>query len=413
MFRWRGAMLLAAAWLAGTASAQTPVGTAFTYQGRLTDAGGPVTGSYDLRFTLFDAAAAGNPVGTPVTVGAVAVAQGLFSVSLDFGAPAVNGSARWLSIEVRPAGSGSYTLLAPRQRLAPAPQAVFSSFTDPANLTSLNAGNLTAGTVPGARLAGTYAQALSLTNTGNAITGTFTGNGLALTALSASSLTTGTVPGAALGGAYPNAVAFTNPANVFVGDGAGLSNLNAQPRYVRTVVVSPVGSATANGAALLAALAGITSASVANQWLLKIEPGVYNVGATGLAMKPYVDVEGSGEQATRITAPGNGSNSIGTVNMVDHAELRFLTVENTGGAAYAKAVYMASGGAAKLTHVTATAFGASVESQGVYLTGAPNDVVVRDVTTNVTATGAARAYGVLVLAPGSPVLRNLSLVAFG
>jgi hypothetical protein len=408
------ASALTALTLAASAAAQTPVGAAFTYQGRLTDAGGPVTGNYDLRFTLFDAATAGNPVGSPVTVSAVAVAQGLFSVSLDFGAGAVTGSARWLSIEVRPAGGGSFTLLSPRQRLAPAPQSVFSSFTDPANLTVLNASNLTTGTVPGARLAGTYAQSLTLSNPANALTGTFTGNGLALTALNASSLTTGTVPGAALGGTYPNAVAFTNPANSFTGNGAGLTNLNAQPRYVRTVVVSPVGSATQNGTALLAALAGITGASVANQWLVKIEPGVYAFGAGGMVMKPYVDVEGSGEQATRLTAPGNASNAIGTVNMTDHAELRFLSVESTGGAAYAKAVYVSAGGANKITHVTATAFGASAESQGIFIDGAvPNDTVVRDVSTNVTATGSASAFGLLVIGPGSPLLRNLHLVAFG
>lgn len=403
--------------LAVTAAAQTPVGAAFTYQGRLTDAGGPVTGSYDLRFTLFDAASAGAQVGTPVTVNAVAVASGLFSVSLDFGAGAVSGSARWLSIEVRPAGGGSFTLLAPRQRLTPAPQSVFSSFTDPANLTALNASNLTSGIVPGSRLAGAYGQALTLPNAANAITGTFTGNGLALTSLNASSLTTGTVPGGAVGGTYPNAVAFTNVGNgftgSFTGNGAGLTNLNAQPRYVRTVVVSPVGSASANGAALQAALAGITGASAGNPWLLKIEPGVYDVGAAGLVMKPYVDVEGSGELATRLTAPGNASNSIGTVNVADHSELRFLTAENTGGAVFAKAIYVAAGPAAKVTHVTATAFGASAESQGVYLGAVTNDTVVRDVSTNVTAAGSARSYGLLVIGAGAPLLRNLHLVAFG
>ena len=30
-------------------------GTAFTYQGRLQDTGEPANGTYDLRFTLFDA----------------------------------------------------------------------------------------------------------------------------------------------------------------------------------------------------------------------------------------------------------------------------------------------------------------------------------------------------------------------
>ena len=43
-------------------------GTAFTYQGRLTDQGAPANGIYDLRFTVYDALTAGNPVGLTVDV---------------------------------------------------------------------------------------------------------------------------------------------------------------------------------------------------------------------------------------------------------------------------------------------------------------------------------------------------------
>jgi len=42
-----------------------PLGTAFTYQGRLTESGSTATGTYDLQFNLLDAATGGNPVGTP------------------------------------------------------------------------------------------------------------------------------------------------------------------------------------------------------------------------------------------------------------------------------------------------------------------------------------------------------------
>jgi len=51
------------------AVAQTPAGTAFTYQGHLSDAATPANGSYDLRFTLFEAASGGSPVGSPVDAG--------------------------------------------------------------------------------------------------------------------------------------------------------------------------------------------------------------------------------------------------------------------------------------------------------------------------------------------------------
>jgi hypothetical protein len=113
--------------VAGAATAQTPLGTAFTYQGRLTDNSQPANGPYDLQFVLFDASAAGNQVGSPVVLPSVTVASGLFTASLDFGS-LFSGDARWLEIGVRPGGSsGAFTILTPRQELTPSPNALFSS----------------------------------------------------------------------------------------------------------------------------------------------------------------------------------------------------------------------------------------------------------------------------------------------
>jgi hypothetical protein len=104
-----------------------PVGTAFTYQGRLLDGGNPATGAYDLQLALFDAEAGGSQVGSTITRDDVAVSSGLFVMSLDFGA-AFTGSRRWLEIRVRPgASTGTFTTLGARQELTPAPNAVFSS----------------------------------------------------------------------------------------------------------------------------------------------------------------------------------------------------------------------------------------------------------------------------------------------
>jgi len=104
-----------------------PVGTGFTYQGRLTDAGSPANGSYDFQFLLFDAGTGGTQVGPTVSQNAVPVTTGLFTVGLDFGASAFTGSRSWLEIRVRPAGGGAYTTLSPRQELTPSPNAVFSA----------------------------------------------------------------------------------------------------------------------------------------------------------------------------------------------------------------------------------------------------------------------------------------------
>lgn len=105
----------------------TALGTGFTYQGRLTDAGSPANGTYDLRFILYDAETAGAAVGSTVSKEDVAVSNGLFSVDLDFGGAAFNGDARWVEIAVRPGSStGSHTVLSPRQPISPAPYALFA-----------------------------------------------------------------------------------------------------------------------------------------------------------------------------------------------------------------------------------------------------------------------------------------------
>jgi hypothetical protein len=67
--------------------------------------------------------------------------------------------------------------------------------------------------------------------------------------------------------------------------------------------------------------------SAANPCLLKIMPGVYDLGASALQMHAYVDVEGSGENATRIK--GNGGIVVGGA-FEGPADLRSLTVENYG-----------------------------------------------------------------------------------
>ncbi|MDZ7728948.1 MAG: hypothetical protein U5Q44_12545 [Dehalococcoidia bacterium] len=104
--------------------AQGTLGTAFTYQGQLSDGDAVADGSYDLRFILYDAASGGSQVGSTVEKTGVAVADGLFTVQLDFGAAAFSGDARWLEIAIRPDGGGSYTVLNPRQPITAAPYAL-------------------------------------------------------------------------------------------------------------------------------------------------------------------------------------------------------------------------------------------------------------------------------------------------
>jgi hypothetical protein len=88
-------------------------------------------------------------------------------------------------------------------------------------LTSLNATNLTTGSVPSSVISGTYSNVLTFSNASNS----FTGSGAGLTSLNASNLASGTVPSARLSGTYSNVLTFSNASNVFVGDGSGLTNV--------------------------------------------------------------------------------------------------------------------------------------------------------------------------------------------
>src|SRR5687767_9188902 len=105
-----------------TASAQS---TEFTYQGRLLFGGEPANGSHDFEFRLFSDAEGSAQVGTAVTLMAVNVVNGVFSVRLDFGNQ-FPGTQRYLEIRVRQAGQEFYAVLTPRQAITSAPYAIKS-----------------------------------------------------------------------------------------------------------------------------------------------------------------------------------------------------------------------------------------------------------------------------------------------
>ena len=119
------ASILAFVALVPAAAGELPLGTAFTYQGQLVNGGTAQNGPCDFRFKLFNAATAGSQVGSTQTLTGVSVSNGLFTVSIDFGAQFV-GFARWLETSVTCPSGGSFTTLTPRQRMSPAPNAIYA-----------------------------------------------------------------------------------------------------------------------------------------------------------------------------------------------------------------------------------------------------------------------------------------------
>lgn len=102
-----------------TAPATADVGTGFTYQGELRQAGEPFSGTANLAFRLYDAPFGGTQVGGTLFNAGLAINGGRFTVDLDFG-DVFTGQELFLEIEV------DATPLAPRQPLMATPYALFA-----------------------------------------------------------------------------------------------------------------------------------------------------------------------------------------------------------------------------------------------------------------------------------------------
>ena len=132
------------------------------------------------------------------------------------------------------------------------------------------------------------------------------------------------------------------------------------PSSSTIVYVGPVGTALQNGTALLDALDDIDDAGAEKPYLLKLEPGIYDLGNEGLYMQSFVDIEGSGQNTTTITSTHSGTSadsSSATVIGASSAEIRFLTIENRGGGSYSIAMCNSFALSPAITNVTAIATG--------------------------------------------------------
>jgi hypothetical protein len=229
-------LVLMAALLLAMASGAQP--TLFTYQGQLNASNAAANGLYDFQFQLVDTNA--NPVSAPLTNAPVAVTNGFFTTTLDFGATVFNGSNLWLQVGVRNYGNtNAYTLLSPLQQITSAPYAIRAINADNASnamflTVPLQTTNLT-GTVSVSNLPSnvaflnsneTFSGVVNLTNSGN----TISGNGSGLYNLNPTNLL-GIIPDAHLSTNvalqsdtvlnFAGSVASTN----FSGGGHGLTNV--------------------------------------------------------------------------------------------------------------------------------------------------------------------------------------------
>ena len=271
-----------------------PMGTAFTYQGRLMDANSPADGRYDFEFKLFDDPCTGIRQGNIIEVNDLDVIDGYFTTELDFGGTVFNGDARWLQISVR-FGAGidgnDFATLIPRQQITTTPYAAY-------------AGN------------------------------------------------------------------------------------NAKYAQVVTVAVSG-GDYTS----VQAAIDSITDANENKPYLLWVAPGVYNESVT---MKPYVHLQGSGQEATVITSSVSSSSyppTQGTMMLSHHTSLRDLTVVSNGTGVYNTAILTTTGTKEMLvTDVTAKAQGQGALNYAIFINGSGTSVTLQGVNA-LSENGSNSNYG--------------------
>ena len=194
--------------------------------------------------------------------------------------------------------------------------------------------------------------------------------------------------------------------------------------FTNVIVVAPSGGDFTDP---ITALSTITDASATNPCLVKIMPGVYDIGTDSLQMKEYVVIEGSGENVTKIKGNSDVFFS-GVIQGADNTEIRCISVENTAGVAIvnddaspkiSNVTAIASGGhsavgvfnifsSTTMTNVTATASGGSSGNYGIY-----NDRSSTTMT-NVTATGSGGLYGYGVRNDSSsPTMTNVTATGSG
>jgi len=150
--------------------------TAFTYQGRLNDGAISAIGSYDLRFTIYDALNSGNAI-SPTLTNSVPVTNGLFTTTLDFGTNVFTGANRWLDIAVRTNGASGFISLSPRQQITSTPYAVWAS---DAGSAASYIGSITdsqlSGNIPRLNGSNEFSGMVQFNNPNNTFSGSFNGN---------------------------------------------------------------------------------------------------------------------------------------------------------------------------------------------------------------------------------------------
>jgi hypothetical protein len=176
--------------------------------------------------------------------------------------------------------------------------------------------------------------------------------------------------------AVPYALQAQEAADADTVDGLHASQLGAD--YQNVVVVAKSGG---DYTSVQAAIDSVTGAAADNPYLVWVAPGVYQEQVT---MKPYVHLQGAGQEATVITSTASSSAwpaTQATLVLTSDVSLRDLTLGN-GGAGDCSAALLATAGMTRTlaADVTARALGGGVNNCAIFLSGSGTGVTLQQVT---------------------------------
>lgn len=178
--------------------------------------------------------------------------------------------------------------------------------------------------------------------------------------------------------------------------------------YANLVIVTKSGG---DFTSVQAAIDSITDASADNPYLVSVAPGVYTEAVT---MKPYVHLQGAGQEVTVLAS--NVSNSglpftQATVVLTHHVSLRDLTASNTG-TDVANMALLATAGTTQtlVADVTARQQGTGTTNCGILVMGDGTGVTLLDVTAS--ARGGTTTWGVYNYL-GNAELTAINVTALG
>ncbi len=183
--------------------------------------------------------------------------------------------------------------------------------------------------------------------------------------------------------------------------------------YQNVVIVAKSGG---DNTSINSAVGSINDASADNPYLVWVAPGVYNERVT---MKPYVDIQGAGQNVTTIYSGGSNDALNGVVRGADHSALRDLSILSdvaTGGGTYPIGLYLDAASTTvqnvSITSQNGIPIGLSIrfssprmeninvtctatDSIGIYCVHIQNSKpVIRDLTISARNTGFSELYGI-------------------